>query len=54
MTILAGKWGVGQDDPQRSLPTPNILWFCDNKAITGQCNRPRTTYKTFSSCSWSF
>ena len=21
--------GVGLDDPQRSLPTPNILWFCD-------------------------
>ena len=20
--------GVGLDDPQRSLPTPNILWFC--------------------------
>ena len=24
---LAG--GVGLDDPQRALPTPNILWFCD-------------------------
>ena len=22
--------GVGLDDPQRSLPTPNILWFCDS------------------------
>jgi len=22
--------GVGLDDPQRSLPTPNILWFCDH------------------------
>ena len=21
--------GFGLDDPQRSLPTPNILWFCD-------------------------
>ena len=21
--------GVGLDSPQRSLPTPNILWFCD-------------------------
>jgi len=21
--------GVGLDDPQRFLPTPNILWFCD-------------------------
>ena len=21
--------GVGLDDPQRSLPTPNILWLCD-------------------------
>ena len=21
--------GVGLDDPQRSLPTPNILWFCE-------------------------
>jgi len=25
---LAG--GVGLDDPQRSLPTLNILWFCDS------------------------
>ena len=22
--------GVGLDDPQTSLPTPNILWFCDS------------------------
>ena len=22
--------GVGLDDPQRSLPAPNILWFCDS------------------------
>ena len=22
--------GVGLDDPQRSLPTPNILWSCDS------------------------
>ena len=21
--------GVGLDDPQRSLPTPSILWFCE-------------------------
>ena len=21
---------IGLDDPQRSLPTPNILWFCDS------------------------
>ena len=21
--------GAGLDDPQRALPTPNILWFCD-------------------------
>ena len=21
--------GVGLDDPQRSLPTPNMLWFCE-------------------------
>ena len=21
--------GVGLDDPQKSLPTPNILWFCE-------------------------
>ena len=24
---------VGLDDPQRSLPTPNILWFCENKQV---------------------
>jgi len=23
------NWGVGVEDPQRSLPTPNILWFCE-------------------------
>ena len=23
-------WRVGLDDPQRSLPTPTILWFCDS------------------------
>jgi len=22
--------GVGLGDPQRSLPTPTILWFCDS------------------------
>ena len=22
--------GIGLDDPQRSLPTPTILWFCDS------------------------
>ena len=27
---------VGLDDPQRSLPTPNILWFCDLDAILNQ------------------
>ena len=26
--------GVGLDDPQRSLPTPNILWFCVNEKKT--------------------
>ena len=25
--------GFGLDDPQRSLPTPNILWFCDSKCL---------------------
>jgi len=25
--------GVGLGDPQRSLPTPNILWFCDSFLI---------------------
>jgi len=25
--------GVGPDDPQRSLPTPNILWFCDHRQL---------------------
>jgi len=27
--------GVGLDDPQRSLPTPNILWFYDSVISTG-------------------
>ena len=26
----ASAGGVGLDDPQRSLPTPTILWFCDS------------------------
>ena len=26
--------GVGLDDPQRSLPTPTILWFCDSVIIS--------------------
>ena len=25
--------GVGLDDPQRSLPTTNILWFCDSAIL---------------------
>jgi len=25
---------VGPDDPQRYLPTPTILWFCDS--VSGQ------------------
>ena len=25
--------GVGLDDPQRSLPTPTILWFCNKHEI---------------------
>ena len=27
--------GVGLDDPQSSLPTPNILWFCDHPPFPG-------------------
>jgi len=27
--------GVGLGDPQRSLPTPNILWFCVNPFLEG-------------------
>ena len=26
--------GVGLDDPQRSLPTPTILWFCDGSFVS--------------------
>ena len=34
--------GPGLDDPQRSLPTPNILWFCEERPsnqfwILGHC-----------------
>jgi len=28
VTLL--RQGVGLGDPQRALPTPNILWFCDS------------------------
>ena len=27
--------GVGLDDPQRSLPTPTTLWFCDSVKFGG-------------------
>ena len=27
---------VGLDDPQRSLPTPNILWFCEKSSVFTQ------------------
>ena len=31
--------GFGLDDPQRSLPTPTILWFCDSVILrTGKKN----------------
>ena len=30
--------GVGLDDPQRSLPTPNILWFCNCRHLNFQFN----------------
>ena len=37
------KWpcfgrGVGLGDPQRSLPTPNILWFCDSWVCHSFCH----------------
>jgi len=28
------SWGVGLDGPQRSLPTPNILWFCEQMCFS--------------------
>jgi len=31
--------GVGLGDPQRSLPTPAILWFCDS-VVPGLRARP--------------
>ena len=30
LRLLAFR-GLGLDDPQKSLPTPNILWFCDTR-----------------------
>ena len=40
--------GVGLDDPQRSLPTPTILWFCEVAVAVeliplGNLNRPTNT-----------
>jgi len=32
--------GVGLGDPQRSLPTPNILWFCDSSPLTAASVSP--------------
>ena len=29
--------GVGLGDPQRALPTPNILWFCDSVWAEAVC-----------------
>ena len=33
--------GVGLDDPQRSLPTPTMLWFCEKAVI---CSPLHTKY----------
>ena len=38
--------GVGLDDPQRSLPTPTILWFCEITSNSGWrlwSERPKTS-----------
>ena len=33
----APRCWVGLDDPQRSLPTPTILWFCDSVFAWADC-----------------
>ena len=42
VTLL--RQGVGLDDPQRSLPTPTSLWFCDHPFTpyhgSSQLNQP--------------
>jgi len=35
----ASAGGVGPGDPQRSLPTPTILWFCGSVILTGKAEK---------------
>ena len=40
---------VGLDDPQRSLPTPSILWFCEcKKSLWDQCGKGRDVQGRYS------
>jgi len=49
VTLL--RQGIGLGDPQRALPTPAILWFCENKSHIGGC--PTTPAVGKSQDSWS-
>ena len=35
--------GIALEDPQRSLPTPTILWFCDSVILYAWCVTPAST-----------
>jgi len=44
--------GVGQDDPQRSLPTLNILWFCEF-AINELAWLPKSVQSLMETSAWA-
>ena len=48
---------VGLDDPQRSLPNPNILWFCDSLTHLSPLSQTNTQVHSstlFTSCTWTY
>ena len=45
---------IGLDDPQRSLPTPNILWFCEKHLLRGSKKSPWQCLILFSQLPWQF
>ena len=41
---------VGPDDPQRSLPSPTILWFCDSKILQSNIKEVLEWEELWSNC----
>jgi len=43
---------VGLDDPQRSLPTPTILWFCERWSEGWSTSPMRTGWESWGCSAW--